>query len=134
MKNLEVSNFSKKYIKEDSDVILGFIRNFKDDESNEANFVKLCDCIKNNSIAIPVQIQEKIDSFVTENLEPMIYEPETVFEKSCSAGYRDDDGKQHIDTREELVKMMAGYFEVIMETEDKWIEFAMKELHPYLIA
>lgn len=133
MKNFEISNFIKERILEDSNNILNFIRNFKGGEGDEEDFAKLCECIDNNRIAIPVPVQEKIDSFVKEHLEPMVYEAETVFPIVYEGGYIGKDGIRHIDTEEEMIQMMSEYFEVIIEIKDKWSEFSMKELHPYLI-
>lgn len=133
MENITINDFTKRCILEEHCSIRSFIINFKGGVGDEEDFGHLSDKIDDNRIGIPTEIQSKIDAFVTEYLEPMVYEDEIVFEKSRSAGYIDENGCQHIDTEEDRIKFMAGYFEVLIETERKWMDFAMKELHPYLI-
>ena len=128
----EINDFTKQLLMEDNKLIKSFIHNFKGGQGDEEDFGNLIFEIDCNRLGIPAEIQAKIDKFIEANLEPMVYEADTVFAKSHSAG-RIVDGIQHLDTEEDAVKMIAGFYEVLTEIESKWDKFTEEGLKPYIV-
>lgn len=127
-----MSYISQQVIMEDNKYIKSFIRNFKGGQGDEEDFVTLTNNLDDNRLAIPTELQVKIDDFVERELAPMVYEPDIVFAESNSAGTTID-GIQYIDTDEDAVKMMSGFLRILIEVEQKWDDFAELELKPYLV-
>lgn len=127
-----INDFTKQLLMEDNKLIKSFIRNYEGGQGDEENFENLIFEINCNKLGIPTEIQAKINNFIEANLEPMVYEADTVFAKSRSAG-RIVDGVQHIDTEEDTVKMIAGFYEVLTDVESKWDKFTEEELKPYIV-
>lgn len=127
-----ITNFSKYLIMMDNQYIKSFIHNFKGGKGDEEDFQELMFKIDSNRLGIPVQIQDKIDYFIYEYLEPMVYDKKHIFPKHETIG-RIQNGVRHIDTQNELQELLDEYFEVLIETENSWDIFAMEELHPYLM-
>lgn len=131
-KRNEINDFTRQLLMEDNKLVKSFIRNFEGGQGDEENFENLIFEINCNKLGIPAEIQAKIDNFIDANLEPMVYESDTVFAKSRSAG-RIVDGVQRIDTEEDTVKMITGFYEVLSDVESKWDKFTEEELKPYIV-
>lgn len=121
-KNYNICDFSKKCLFEIHTNIKNTIYNFVDCEDSEKILADLRFEIDCRKIALPTDLYKKIDTFITDELEPIVYDSETVFAEAYS-----------IDTKEDSSKMFACFFTVLFEKEKKWDAFAEKELKPYLI-
>ena len=133
MEQIMINDFAKGCLLEDNKAIKSFIKNFKGGEGDAEDYEALMQTVSSNRLAIPVQIQDKLDLFIHENLEPMVFEHNRVFAESRSVGYLDDDGIQHIDDEKDVVHMLAAFYSKLFEIEEKWDSFAMEELHPYFM-
>lgn len=127
-----IIDFTKKALLAENKLIKGFLQNFKGCYDVDEDFHKLLSEIDLYRIAIPVQVQDKIDYFITMNLEPLVFEPDVMFAESREIG-EIIDGVQHMDTKEEAIRMLARFYMVLFEAERHWNEFAMEELHPLMM-
>lgn len=134
MLTCETNYLTKKLLLEDHKTILNYIREFEGGKGDEEALKKLLTEIDNSRIGTPHPIQKKIDSFIENNLIPMVYDEETVFPIFYSSGYIDTDGTKHIDSKEEINLVLEEFLEVKLEVEKKWLDFAMNNLYPLLIA
>lgn len=133
MENFKSNLLVQSCILEDNKSIKSFIRNFKGGKGDEEDYGNLMQTINGNKLALPVQIQDKIEVFINENLEPMVFEHDSVFAESRSVGYLDDDGVQHVDDEKDVIHMLAAFYSKLFEIEEKWDSFAMEELHQYFM-
>lgn len=133
MKDFKINDFTKGCLLEDNKAIKSFIKNFKGGEGDEEDYEALVQTVSGNRLAIPAQIQEKMDLFIHENLEPMVFEHDSVFAESRSVGYLDDDGIQHVDDEKDVIHMLAAFYSKLFEIEEKWDSFAIEELHQYFM-
>lgn len=133
MDNIKVNNFIKYIILQDNKLIKSFIENVKGGEGDEEALGELLTQLDYNRLGLPTQIQDKIDQFVRDHLRPMVDEPDIVFADCAEIGYVAEDGHRHIDTEEDLLKLSCTFYWTLHEIEEAWDEFAMEELHPYLM-
>ena len=103
-----LSNFEKQNIFEVQKKMYEFVQNFEGGEGDEEKLAELNWEIKKSKAGISQEIYSKIDKFINDIFEPMVYEDDLVFGK----GY---------------------FFKILLEIENKLDEFVMIELHPYLI-
>lgn len=127
-----VSNFEKQNIFEAQKRMYEFVQNFEGGANDEENLVKLDWEIKKLKCGISSEIYLKIDKFIKDVFDPMVYEEKTVFEKAYSHG-EFEDNYLHLENEESLIKTLGDFFEILLEIESKLDKFVMTELHPYLI-
>lgn len=133
MDNIKVNNFIKYIILQDNKLIKAFIENFKGGRGDDEALGELHTQLDYNRLGMPTQIQDKIDLFVKEHLQPMVDEPDIVFADCNKIGYMDEDGNQHLETEEDAIRLSCTFYWTLHEIEEAWDEFAMEELHPYLM-
>lgn len=84
-------------------------------------------------LIIPEFLYRKINEFVHLNIAPIVYE------NSLREGFMaenegaNQNGYFEIEDDESAKKMLAYYTEKILEIDEKFDEFAMEELQPYLL-
>lgn len=127
MSNFEKTNVMKAYM-----LLKDFIHDFEGGANDEENLGKLNFNLSKLKIAISKQNYEKIENFVESEIFPMVYEFDTVFEKSNCIG-RIENGTRHIDTESELRTMCVYFIETLIEKEDTLEKFMMNEFHSQLI-
>lgn len=127
-----VSNFEKQNIFEAQNRMYEFVQNFEGGANDEENLVKLDWEIKKLKAGISPEVYSQIDGFIEDVLEPMVYEYDKVFEKVNSHAELKNNTLDFGD-KENFIKAMGDFFEILLEIESKLDEFVMTELHPYLI-
>ncbi|WP_288478780.1 hypothetical protein [uncultured Clostridium sp.] len=127
-----VSNFEKQNIFEVQKRMYEFVQNFEGGENDEENLVKLDWEVKKLKAGISPEVYSQIDGFIKDVLDPMVYEYDKVFEKVNSHAELKNNALDFVD-KENFIKAMGDFFEILLEIESKLDEFVMKELHPYLI-
>lgn len=133
MAHSKINDFVKGIILEDNKLIKAFIQNFKGGVGDEEDFGELLTQLDYNRLGLPTQIQDKIDQFVKEHLQPMVDDPDVVFADCNEIGYTDEDGCQHLESEEDAIRLSCTFYWTLHEIEKAWDEFAMEELHPYLM-
>lgn len=116
MEAYSISDYTKAAIGRSDRAIRYFIHNAevrRVDERAYENLLFELDC---NRIGIPTQIQDKLDLFVHDYLEPMVYDPDWF-------------STPGIITYEKLKKISEARHEVM----EAWNNLAMSELHPYFM-
>ena len=127
-----VSNFEKQNIFEAQKRMYEFVQNFEDGVNDEENLVKLDWEVKKLKAGISPEVYSQIDGFIEDVLEPMVYEYDKVFEKVNSHAELKNNTLD-FGEKENFIKAMGDFFEILLEIESKLDEFVMTELHPYLI-
>ena len=136
MENMPASNltdFNKSAILRCYKYIKQYLHN--DDIENEECFAAMLSSVESEKIAIPNNIFNKFDIFIDKYIAPIIYENEIVF-KNCytdDIGYYDEKGMWVLKNKECTLKFCSRFLEAIFEIEKSLDEFAMKEIHLYLI-
>lgn len=127
-----VSNFEKQNIFEAQKKMYEFVQNFEGGPNDEENLVKLDWEVKKLKAGISPEVYSQIDGFIEDVLEPMVYEYDKVFEKVNSHAELKNNTLD-FGEKENFIKAMGDFFEILLEIESKLDEFVMTELHPYLI-
>lgn len=127
-----VSNFEKQNIFEAQKKMYEFVKEFEGGENDEEKLVELKWDIKKLKAGISSEIYSKIDGFVEEVLEPMVYEYDIVFEKVNSHAEVKNNTLDFGD-KENFIKAMGDFVEILLQIENRLDEFVMTELHSYLI-
>lgn len=127
-----VSNFEKQNIFEAQKRMYEFVQNFEGGVNDEENLVKLDWEVKKLKAGISPEVYSQIDGFIEDVLEPMVYEYDKVFEKVNSHAELKNNTLD-FGEKENFIKAMGDFFEILLEIESKLDEFVMTELHPYLI-
>ena len=126
------TQFIAQCFKAASDSIINFIIDFQGGIGDEEDFDELMRNVNCNKIYLPVNIQDIVDGFIKKYLEPMVFEPETVFVKKQTLGYVDEDGCHHIDDEREVVTLLVEFMQVKMETQDAWMSTVTHRILPLL--
>ena len=127
-----VSNFEKQNIFEAQKRMYEFVQNFEGGTNDEENLVKLDWEVKKLKAGISPEVYSQIDGFIEDVLEPMVYEYDKVFEKVNSHAELKNNTLD-FGEKDNFIKAMGDFFEILLEIESKLDEFVMTELHPYLI-
>jgi hypothetical protein len=134
MKNQKINNHSKDSIKHVHNIVKDYFKAFAtSDEHQEEIYYEFLQRLEREEISIPAPIYNTIETFVKSTLEPMVEDYDTVFHKANSIGTLKD-GVRHLNNEIEAKTALGEFWLAIIEIEKKWDDFAMKELHPYLIA
>lgn len=102
--------------------------------TNENDFSEVYSAIELKRMSIPKEIFEEIDSFIQNNIAPLVYDYDNVFASMHSPenGYFDDEKGFCIETEEQTKRFFTEYFAIIFEVEKKWDDFAMETLYPII--
>lgn len=123
------NDFTKQLIKECSDEMLSFIRNYTEGKENKKALNDLEFKINCNSIGMPTEVYEEFSRFMLDNLYPMTYELEKSFSKIYSLGYVDRKNIKNVDAATQKTTKV-NFLKLVME--EKWLRLARKEIRPYL--
>ncbi|WP_195948964.1 hypothetical protein [Clostridium saudiense] len=127
-----VSNFEKQNIFEVQKKMYEFVQNFEGGAGDEEKLDELNWEIKKLKAGISQEIYSKIDKFIEDIFEPMVYEDDLVFGKVYSYAELKNNSLD-FGEKENFIKAMGDFFKILLEIESKLDEFVMTELHPYLI-
>ena len=130
------SDFVKSNILNAYSIIKDYL--MSEEPENEECFIKMCNSIEKMKISFPDSLYEQIQNFIKNNLQPMVYDYETVFHEEHSEEYGEwgEDGTFIIkgpDCKYYFMKMMEIHIKTIMEIEQKFDDFAIKYMRPYIL-
>lgn len=113
------------------------MKNYLHDDEMESEdcFCKMYSEVEKYRIMMPTSFFDKISDFIDKNLAPIVYEPEKVYADCYTdeIGYFDKKGTWVIKDEEGTKNMIMNFMVKNVEIEQQLDDFAMKELHPYLV-
>ena len=91
--------------------------------------------VEKYKIAIPSELYNKIDAFISKNLAPIVYDCKSTF-SACTTdeiGFYNEDGSFVVRDDDGLKKMCCAFLGKLFDIEDALDKFAMEELQPWLL-
>lgn len=128
--NIELPEITKKALLDSYSIIKNYLRN--SDVESEDQFCNMLFEIEKLKIVIPFPIYQKIDTFITEEIAPIVYDRETIF-STCytnDIGTFDDNGTFCIKSEEGTQKFMLNFMQTIFTIEQTVDKFFINEIQP----